>query len=511
MKQLNKELLKTFDFPDFVEKFHEDTRFPERVVQFGEGNFLRGFVDWMIHQLNKNGLFKGKVVSIQPTPHGKVVPMLTAQDGLYTFILQGIQNGNLLEKYEIISSISRGINPYENWNEVLKVAELPDIKFVFSNTTEAGLTYKDEPFILHQSPSSFPGKLTVFLYHRFLKYNGNHKTGLTILPCELVENNGDLLKEFVLKHSSEWNLGEEFMEWINQHNLFCNTLVDRIVPGYPKKNLRYFQELLGYEDSLIGVGEPYHLFAIDGNETLAEKLPFHKIGLNVKWGDVTPYRQLKVSILNAPHTCLFSVGFLSGLNSVVEVMDDEKVREFVIRLLWDEILPVIDYEQREKEEFAHTVIERFSNPFVEHALNDIGLNAVSKFKTRVLPILLKYMEKHSQVPLHLSFSLAALFYYYRPAIIIDEEHMTGNRSGNEYQIRDSKAAILAFSEGWDTYNTSCLELDQIVRKILANDRLWEIDLTKIDGLEKTVTHYLESMLKIGMHKSLSQIIHSPLS
>ncbi|MBT2720544.1 hypothetical protein [Bacillus sp. ISL-46] len=203
------------------------------------------------------GLFNGKVVAIQPTPHGKVVPKLNAQNGLYTFVLQGIEEGSEVEKYEIISSISRGINPYENWHEVLKLAESEDLEFVFSNTTEAGLTYINESYNINQSPKSYPGKLAAFLYHRFIKMNGDPYTGLTIIPCELVENNGDLLKSLVIKYSNAWNLGEDFMVWVNQHIKFCNTLVDRIVPGYQKKNIDHFQDVLGYEDNLIGVGEPY--------------------------------------------------------------------------------------------------------------------------------------------------------------------------------------------------------------------------------------------------------------
>lgn len=501
---LNKQLLRTIDLPENVEVLNDDSHLPERVVQFGEGNFLRGFVDWMIHQLNKNGLFNGKVVAIQPTPHGKVVPKLTAQDSLYTVILQGIENGNTVEKYEIISSISRGINPYENWEEVLRLAESPSIEFVFSNTTEAGLTYQDEPYSRQKSPSSFPGKLTGFLYHRFLTFNGDPKSGLTIIPCELVESNGDLLEEYVLKHSREWNLGQDFMEWVMEHNEFCNTLVDRIVPGYPQKNALHFQQKLGYKDTLMVVGEPYYFFAIDGSKEAAEKLPFHKIGLNVKWGDVTPYRQLKVSLLNAPHTCLFSVGYLSGLDTVNNVMEDADNQEFVRKLLFDEILPVVEFNEKEKTNFVQSVIERFQNPFVEHFLHDIGLNAVSKFKTRVVLILVNYFEKNAQIPVNVSFSMAALFYYYRPSTILDEEHMIGNRSGVDYKIRDGKEAIRAFAEEWSAYN-SHQDLRQFVGKILENEELWEIDLTKINGLDKAVTSHLESIINLGMHKSLTQL------
>lgn len=506
MRILNKECLHTGDIPDFVGKHLVENPLPEKVVQFGEGNFLRGFVDWMIHQLNKEGLFNGGVVAIQPTPHGKVVPKLNAQDGLYTVVLQGIEEGREVEKYEIISSITRGINPYENWQEVLNLAESKEIEFVFSNTTEAGLTYFDEPYNSNQSPSSFPGKLTAFLHHRFLYTKGDNDSGLTIIPCELVENNGGLLKELVVRYSNTWNLGTDFIDWVNQHNTFCNTLVDRIVPGYPKENIQQFQDVLGYEDRLLGIGEPYHLFAIDGNKSIMEKIPFQKAGLNVKWGDVSPYRQLKVSLLNAPHTSVFSVGFLSGLNTVFEAMKDEEVSEFVKKVIFDEILPVLTFDEKEKADFAHSVIERFSNPFVEHFLGDIGLNAISKYKVRVLPILLQSVQKNGRIPLHISFSMAALIHYYRPLRMIDEEHMIGLRGNEEYTVRDSKEVISTISEAWNTFNETTLGCEQLVQKVLEKEAIWGRDLITMDGLHTAVSRHLENILQLGMRDSLSQIL-----
>jgi tagaturonate reductase len=506
MKKLTKELLETPEIPEVVERIQDKTVLPERVVQFGEGNFLRGFVDWMIHQLNKRNLFNGRIVAIQPTPHGKVVPKLNVQDGLYTFVLQGIENGIEVEKYKIISSISRGINPYVNWAEVLKVAESAEIQYVFSNTTEAGITYIKEPYDHQQSPSSFPGKLTSFLFHRFIRFNGEAQSGLTIIPCELVENNGDLLKHFVLNHAEDWNLGEAFIAWVDQHNTFCNTLVDRIVPGFPKKNIHYFQDVLGYEDVLIGVGEPYHLFAIDADDTIKDSIPFHQAGLNVKWGDVSPYRQLKVSLLNAPHTSVFSIGYLSGLNTVFEVMEDAYVNQFVKKLMFDEILPVVDFDENEKSEFANAVMERFSNPFVEHQLNDIGLNAISKFRTRVLPLLLRWVDNKKQVPELMTFSFAALFVYFRPVRMIDEEHMAGMRNDEEYTIRDAKETITALAAAWKRD-----DIDLVVLKILENEEIWGANLAKVNGLPEAVSNHLKSILHKGMQESLQQLLEISVS
>lgn len=502
MDRLNKELIEKNKIPENVEVHLQDD-LPERMVQFGEGNFLRGFVDWMIHQLNKNQLFNGKAVAVQPTPHGKVVPKLNAQDGLYTFVLQGRENGAEIEKHEIISSISRGVNPYEDWNEVLKLAESPSIEFVFSNTTEAGISYSKEEYKPDESPISFPGKLTAFLYRRYQVMKEDPKAGLTMIPCELVEGNGDLLKECVLQISVDWKLGDLFVDWVKNCNRFCNTLVDRIVPGYPKNAIDQFQEFHGYEDQLIGVGEPYHLFVIEADQSVAEKIPFHQAGLNVKWGDVTPYRALKVGLLNAPHTMMFSVGFLSGLNTVYEAMEDDTLSRFVRTSMDEEILPVLSFDDKEKNEFASSVLERFRNPFVKHYLEDLGLNAFYKYKTRVLPLLLQWTQEKKQIPVRMSFSLAALINYYKPVELIDEEHMNGERLERTYKIRDSKEAVKTLHEAW----TEKQSTEHLVMKVLENEDLWGINLYNIEGLHKVVCEHLENMIQNGMKQSVVQLIH----
>jgi len=504
LKRLNRELIAHNNLPAFVDRFDQEN-LPEKVVQFGEGNFLRGFVDWMIQQVNKQGLFNGRIVAIQPTPHGKVVPKLNEQDGLYTFLLQGIEDGEKIEKYEVVSSISRGINPYENWDEVLTLAESETIEFVFSNTTEAGLTYTKETYSPNVSPLSFPGKLAAFLHHRFRNQNGNPAAGLTMIPCELVEGNGDLLKEIILKISDDWGFDEDFKAWVKKHNHFCNTLVDRIVPGYPKDNIERYQEKLGYKDQLFGVGEPYHLFAIEADSTVSKSLPFEQAGLNVKWGDVTPYRDLKVSILNAPHTMMFSVGYSAGLNTVYEVMEDSQLFQFVQTAIEQEILPVVPFDEREKRQFANSVIERFKNPFVKHSLNDLGLNAFSKFKTRVLPLLSIWIDEKQEIPPFMSFSLAALLAYYRPKTIINEEQMIGTRGVEEYSIRDSKEAIRVMSEGWDMYNNKKQTIEQLVQTVLRQEVLWGRDLSKIEGFTQKVSSDLEEIVHSGVRNTLNKV------
>ena len=269
--------MKDLNLSSFPELKHSR---PEKIIQFGEGNFIRAFIDWMIHEMNTQGTFDGSVVAIQPTPHGKVVGKLNAQDGLYTVILRGIENGKVINKKEIITSISRGTNPYTDWQEVLKCAENPDMQFVFSNTTEAGLTYNGEDTAEMTPPLSFPAKLTLFLYHRWQHFQGAQDKGMYIIPCELLEDNGKLLKDLLLKYIAQWQLPQEFAAWLESANKFYNTLVDRVVSGYPKDEIESLTAEMGYNDTLIACGEPFHFFAIEGDESLNDVLPLAASGLN---------------------------------------------------------------------------------------------------------------------------------------------------------------------------------------------------------------------------------------
>ncbi|WP_088102810.1 tagaturonate reductase [Halalkalibacter urbisdiaboli] len=501
MAQLSKALKKE----DISEKVtYEYQELPEKVIQFGEGNFLRGFVDWMIHEMNKQGLFNGKVVAIQPTPHGKVVPKLNAQDGLYTVALRGIENGQVIEKNEIVSSISRGINPYTDWKEVLKVAESKEIQFMFSNTTEAGLTYQQEDYDGETSPVSFPGKVTAFLYHRYQVMNAAPDAGMVIIPCELVEGNGDLLKEIVLKIAKDWGYPAEFTSWVEEYNQFCNSLVDRIVTGYPKDNIEEFNQLLGYEDVLLTAGEPYHMFAIEAGDDVAERIPFHKAGLNVKWGDVTPFRELKVRLLNGPHTMMFAACYLSGVDTVLEAMEDQDLVAFVKQGLYQEILPTVNMDEAEKNSFVDSVIERFLNPYNRHFLADIGMNAVYKYKSRLIPSLLDYIEAKQQLPRSIVFALAALTVYYRPARR-DGEFLVGKRGETEYTIRDNKEAITVFEQVWQQFENDN-NVNNLVNVVLQQTELWGMDLNTISNLNEMVVDDVESILKVGMKESVKRVV-----
>ncbi|GGF24129.1 altronate oxidoreductase [Halobacillus andaensis] len=471
---------------------------PERAIQFGEGNFLRAYINWMLQQMNKQDLFNGRTVAIQPTPHGKVVPKLNKQDGLFTTILQGIEDGEEKQDIEINSSISRSINPYEDLEELLKLAESEYIEFIFSNTTEAGLVYMEEAFPETESPLSFPGKLTALLYRRFTYRNGDPESGFTIIPCELVENNGNLLQSIVLRLAKEWELPAAFCEWVENDNTFCNTLVDRIVPGYPKDTVGDWEQKLGYKDTLMAVGEPFHLFVIESGQPLEKKLPFQKAGLNVKWDQVKPYRDLKVSLLNAPHTLLFSVGFISGLNTVREVMEDEVVSSYVRRVIYEDILPHLSFNRKEKESFADSVIERFQNPFVKHQLADLGLNAVQKLKSRVFPLL----NQQGNVPSTISFSLASLIHYYKP-YSIHEGHFMGLHEGRQYKVRDNEVVLETFIDFWRKDQHT----EEDVARLLSIQKLWERDLSH---LTECVFEYFKSIDRQGAKAATQQMLENVL-
>ncbi|PTM59993.1 tagaturonate reductase [Desmospora activa] len=467
---------------------------PERILQFGEGNFLRGFIDWMIYRMNGAGLFQGSVVAIQPTPHGKVVPKLNAQDGLYTVVLRGIQDGKQVDDAEIVSVIKRGINPYEDWEAVLQTAENRQIQFVFSNTTEAGITYAEEEFSLERAPLSFPGKLTVLLYHRYRKFQGDPSAGWTIMPCELVDNNGQVLKAIVQRKADDWQLPHAFRQWVDKYNRFCDTLVDRIVTGYPAAEAEAFAQRLGYEDRLLTVGEPYHLLCIDADEETQEALPLHRAGLNVHWGDVHQHRERKVRLLNGAHTLLFSIGLLCGKRTVGEVMQDARLRRLVHHALFQEIIPTLDGDARSLELFAKSVLERFENPYNRHLLTDIALNAVSKYRARVLPTVLAQVKK-GNLPSIVVFSLATLLFFYRPA---SRDTIGG--------VRDEPGIVRFLEKAWNDCGEAEGSLRKLAHQILADEACWGRDLSRIPGLEEQIARHLGDLLEVGVETAVQRLL-----
>lgn len=465
--------------------------YEEKVVQFGEGNFIRGFVDWIIDDMNKAGEFSGSVVVIQPRKKDRV-KVLNEQKGLFTLYLNGIKNGEAISEHSIISSISRGINTYSDYDEFMKVAENPHLRFVTSNTTEAGIVYEETDRLEDRPQSSFPGKLTAFLYHRFQTFNGDMDKGLIFLPCELIDKNGDQLKEIMLKTAKHWNLEDEFIDWMNDANTFCNTLVDRIVPGYPKDKIDEITKELGYEDQLVVEGEHFHLWVIEGPQWVKEEFPVDKAGLNVLFvEDLTPYRTRKVRILNGAHTSMVPVAYLYGKDTVKEAIKDPVVGKFILDAVHEEIIPTLELPKKELEDFAESVMDRFKNPFIKHYLMSISLNSMSKFKTRVLPSLLQYQNLNKKLPERLVFSLAALIAFYR-----------GEREGAKFDLNDDREILELYESLWTSYDGTRQGLERITEKVLGYEKNWGMDLNNIDGLHQQVTDYLEMILEKGMQEAL---------
>lgn len=503
MAKLNNQLDKS-TIPAHV-TFETQENLPEKVIQFGEGNFLRAFVDWMIHEMNKQGIFNGKVAVVQPIEQG-LIPMINDQDGLYTVVMRGIENGQTVEKNEVVSAISRGINPYTDWAELLKLAESKDVKFIISNTTEAGIAYLEEAYVEGKTPQSFPAKLTALLYHRYNVMGGTPESGLAMIPCELIEENGKKLREIVLKLAADWKLPEGFVEWIENHNHFCTTLVDRIVTGYPRDAVEEFRQLLGYEDNLITVGEPFHLWAIDAPEEVAKEIPFDKAGLNVKWGDITPFRNVKVRLLNGPHTMMAAVCYLAGADTVQEVMEDEVLGKFIQNAMVNEIYPTVDIADAEKKAFVESVTERFLNPYNKHYLKDIALSSVYKFKSRLIPSLLDYVEQKNEVPPAITFALAGLLAFNRP-IRAEGNDLVGQRGDAEYAIRDNPEAIKAMHTAWNKFDSNAEWVQALVTEVLGNRDVWGQDLNEVPGLTAAVTTYLNEILNNGMRASVEKLVN----
>ncbi|WP_111709736.1 tagaturonate reductase [Lutibacter citreus] len=468
----------------------EAKTYTERILQFGEGNFLRAFADWMINEMNKKANFDAGVVVVQPIDQG-LVKMLNDQDCLYTLYLNGIKNGEVLSEKEVIDCIQRGINPYENYADYLANAENPDLRFVISNTTEAGISYNADDKLDDAPQKSFPGKLTALLYKRFQTFGGASDKGLILVPCELIDRNGDNLKRIILQYAADWNLGDEFVEWINEDNIFCNTLVDRIVPGYPRDKMDAITKELGYKDNLVVEGEQFHLWVIEGPESVKDEFPSEACGLNVVFTDnMEPYRTRKVRILNGAHTTLVPVGYLYGIDRVRESLEDEVVGKFLKNALFNDISPTLDLPAEELSQFSADVLDRFRNPYLAHELMSISLNSISKYKTRVLPSVLEYVKRKNELPKNLLFSLAALITFYK-----------GDRNGTEIALKDDAAVLDFFKEAWASNN-----FVEVAEKTLSNTDFWGTDLTEIDGLQEEVTTHLEAILNDGMKATLDAFV-----
>lgn len=434
----------------------------ETVLQFGTGNFLRGFADYFIDALNKQGLYDGKIVVVSPT-NSKTVEKINAQKGRYNLILRGIENGEEISSINEINSISCAVNPYADFDGFLSLAKNPDLRFIISNTTEAGISFDDTCKITDKPAGSFPAKLTQFLYKRYK----NNLNGFVILACELIDNNGKELEKCVLDYANLWCLEDDFASWIKTENTFCNTLVDRIVTGYRKDEAEQIFDEIGYRDYLLDTAEPYHLWVIERD--FENKLPLQKAGFNVIWTDnVAPYKKMKVRILNGSHTSLVFPSLLCGVETVGESLKDELLNAFLNTCLFDYILPMLD-DNEDNRQFAKAVLERFANPYIRHLWKSISLNSVSKFTARVLPTVNDYVDKNNCPPKPLVFSLACLIEYYKTNEVTDSEYAVGYIKNND------------------------------IKSILSNTALWGKDLS---GMAEAVSESLERIHRDGIREAI---------
>lgn len=464
-----------------------ENKLPIKIVQFGEGNFLRAFVDYAIQRLNNEAGFNAGVAVVQPIENG-LVKMLNDQDGLYTLFMKGLTKGQEIQEKELISSIVKGVDPYVSFNEYIALAKEEELAFIISNTTESGIAYVASDTPEMQPPSSFPAKLTVLLYERYKHFKGDSSKGLTIIPCELINNNADTLKEIILKYNDDWNLGNDFKTWIEESNTFHNTLVDRIVPGYPRAEIEEYNKQLDYSDNLIVTAESFFLWVIEGGEELKQKLPFHKTNLDVKIvADMQPYRTRKVRILNGAHTAMVPFSLIYGNETVKETVDNAFTGTFINKAIFEEINETIDMDKKELDIFADDVLDRFRNPFIKHNLSSIALNSISKFKVRVLPSILGYISKFDKVPTNLTFAFACLIRFYK-----------GTWNGTTLPVDDSAAITDAFQAIWSSNDTV-----KVVKQTLENTEFWGEDLTKINGLSEALVLALNEIEANGIEKGFA--------
>lgn len=474
-KTIMQKLTRTNDTPTY----------PIRIAQFGEGNFLRAFVDWMVQHLNETAQYNAGVAVIQPLPNG-MVHLLNHQGGLYHHVRQGLENGQTIDEVKQIQCISQCIDPFKDYQHYVDLAKEDQLELVFSNTTEAGIVYDENDHPKAGSlASTFPGKLTQLLKTRFDHFSGDPARGLGIVPCELIENNGTNLKACILAYADNWDLGNDFKNWVDHACSFANTLVDRIVPGYPKEEIEELTRRIGVEDQLIVKSEAFHLFVIQADERIQRLFPADQHGLNVKYvQDITPYRTQKVRILNGAHTSMVPVGLLHDLETVSETVNDDETGKLVKEIIFDEIVPTIQIPGEDPKEFANEVIARFQNPFIRHELISISLNSIAKFKVRVLPSLLDFLQEKGRLPNRLAFSLACLIQLY---------------ANSKYTLKDDPENLEFFS------GLKGLNAAQIVAKTLSNSDFWDRDLTKVTGLAALVTQHLTSITSKKMEEVLNNI------
>ena len=465
--------------------------YTEKVIQFGEGNFLRAFIEWIIWKMNQKTDFNASIVVVQPIDRG-MVDMLNEQDGLYHLNLQGILDGKPVDSVDLIDVISRGINPYRDFQDYLKLAEQPEMRFIVSNTTEAGIAFDPSCKFTDAPASSYPGKLVQLLYHRYEHFKGDMGKGFIIFPCELIFENGKHLKECIRQYIELWKLGEDFSNWFEKACGVYSTLVDRIVPGYPRDNAAELCERVGYDDHLLDKGEIFHLWVVEAPKEIEKEFPADKAGLNVLFvPSEAPYHERKVTLLNGPHTVLAPVGYLSGLNTVRECCEDETIGAFLHKVMFDELLPTLNLPEEELRKFASAVLERFVNPFVKQFVTSIMRNAFPKFKTRDLPGLKTYLERKGELPMGLVLGLAGIITYYKG----------GKRGEDEIVPNDDPKIIELLQNLWANGN-----VNQVAEGVLGAEFIWGEDLNAVPGLTRILGKPLALIQMEGMRAAVKAIV-----
>ena len=473
---------------------------PEKVMQFGEGNFLRAFVDYFFDMANEKCGWNGKVALVQPIAMG-LTEYINKQEGLYTLYLRGSEKGEKVDYKRVISSVSRCINPYGDWDKVLELARSKDLEIIVSNTTEAGIVHDTESQFDQCPPISFPAKLTRVLFERFTA----GLPGIVMLSCELIDNNGKELLNCVNQYITDWNLSDEFRAWVNNENVFCSTLVDRIVPGRIRdpKEVAALDAANGYEDPLTDVGEIFGVWVIEGPDGLEDRLPFKAAGVPVMVvPDVTPYKKRKVRILNGAHTGFVLGAYLAGFDIVRDCMHNDNIRGFMNKMLYEEVIPTLTLDKDDLMAFAEAVQDRFNNPFVNHELMSISLNSTSKWKARNMPSFLEYIKNEGKLPACLTMSLAAYIAFYSNEIqeLNDKGLVCRRPKGNEYVISDDRWALEFY---YEHKNDSAEEL---VRAVLTNEQMWDQDLTKIEGLYDAVVAGLKLIRTEGAEAAYASVL-----
>ena len=490
METLNYQVLEKSGYDGYILK-----NAPEKVLQFGEGNFLRAFVDYWFDLANEKADWNGKCVLVQPIAPG-LAKMINEQEGLYTLYLRGSENGRKVDDKRVISSVSRCLNPYEkaDYEKMMDVAASDDLEIIVSNTTEAGIVYDPACQQNDCPPSSFPAKLTQVLYHRYKA----GKKGIIMLACELIDNNGKELLKCVNQYIDQWGLEDGFKKYVNEDCTFCGSLVDRIVPGRIRdpKEVAELEEKHGYADPLLDVGEVFGVWVIEGDTKLNDILPFRKAGLEdhvFVTPDMSPYKKRKVRILNGAHTGFVLGAYLAGFDIVRDCMHDETILGYMNKMLLQEVVPILPLDQDDCKKFAAAVEDRFNNPFVNHELMSISLNSTSKWRARNMPSFLEYVGKNGKLPTCLTMSFAAYIAFYSNNIqeLNDKGLVCKRAKGNEYTISDDRYVLEFYNAHKDD------DIPTLVHAVMTNEQMWGQDLTKVAGFEEATVKNLTLIREQG--------------